>query len=103
MRALTLVGDRQLVLADIAPPPAPGANEVQVRVKAVALNHLDLWGFRGMAFAKRQMPLVVGVEAAGEIAAIGEDVTDFKPGQPVAMYGGLTCGTCKTCRAGRDN
>jgi alcohol dehydrogenase len=76
---------------------------VQVRVKAVALNHLDLWGFRGMAFAKRKLPLVVGAEAAGEIAAAGPDVTGFKPGNPVVMYGALTCGTCKACREGRDN
>jgi alcohol dehydrogenase len=103
MRALTLVADRKLELRDVAAPAAPGPGEVQVRVKAVALNHLDLWGFRGMAFAKRQMPLVVGVEAAGEIAALGAGVTGFKAGQPVAMYGGLTCGTCKACREGRDN
>jgi alcohol dehydrogenase len=76
---------------------------VQIRVKAVALNHLDLWGFRGMAFAKRQMPLVVGVEAAGEIAAAGNGVTNFKVDQQVVMYGGLTCGVCKACREGRDN
>jgi alcohol dehydrogenase len=103
MRALTLVADRKLELRDAPPPPAPAAGEVQIRVKAVALNHLDLWGFRGMAFAKRQMPLVVGVEAAGEIAAVGNGVTSFKPGQPVVMYGGLTCGVCKACREGRDN
>jgi alcohol dehydrogenase len=103
MRALTLVGDRKLELREVAPPPAPGAGEVQVRVKAVALNHLDLWGFRGMAFAKRQLPLVVGVEAAGEIAAVGAGVSGFKPGDPVVMYGAKTCGVCKACREGRDN
>ncbi|MBV9348264.1 MAG: zinc-binding dehydrogenase [Pseudolabrys sp.] len=103
MRALTLVGDRKLELREISAPPAPAANEVQVRVKAVALNHLDLWGFRGMAFAKRQMPLVVGVEAAGEVEALGAGVTNFKKGQPVVMYGALTCGQCKACRQGRDN
>jgi len=103
MRALTLVSDRKLELREIAPPPPPGAGEVQVRVKAVALNHLDLWGFRGMAFAKRQMPLVVGVEAAGEIAALGAGVSGLKVGEPVALYGGMTCGTCKACREGRDN
>jgi alcohol dehydrogenase len=102
MRALTLIGDRKLELRDAPPPPPPGAGEVQVRVKAVALNHLDLWGFRGMAFAKRQLPLVVGVEASGEIAATG-DGANFKVGQPVVMYGGLTCGVCKACREGRDN
>jgi alcohol dehydrogenase len=103
MRALRLVADRNLELADIPPPPPPGPNEVQIRVKAVGLNHIDLWGFRGMAFAKRQLPLVVGAEAAGEIAAIGPDVVNLKPGDPVVMYGGITCGTCKACREGRDN
>jgi len=103
MRALTLVADRKIELADIPAPPPPQAGEVQVRVKAVGLNHLDLWGFRGMAFAKRKLPLVVGAEAAGEIAAVGPGVTTFKPGDPVVMYGALTCGTCKACREGRDN
>src|SRR5246127_1872624 len=103
MRALTLVADRKIGVTDIAPAPAPRAGEVQIRVKAVGLNHLDLWGFRGMAFAKRKLPLVVGAEAAGEIVAIGQDVTGFKPGDPVVMYGALTCGTCKACREGRDN
>jgi alcohol dehydrogenase len=55
-----------------------------------------------MAFAKRKLPLVVGAEAAGEIAAVGPDV-GFKTGDRVVMYGALTCGTCKACREGRDN
>jgi len=76
---------------------------VQVRIKAVGLNHLDLWGFRGMAFAKRQLPLVVGAEASGEIAAVGPGVSQFKPGQKVVMYGAMTCGKCVNCREGRDN
>ena len=103
MRALILIGDRKLQLADAADPPSPGAGEVQVRVKAVALNHLDVWGFRGMAFVKRKLPLVVGAEASGEIAAVGSGVSTFKAGDPVVMYGGLTCGTCPACREGRDN
>src|SRR3982074_3139645 len=103
MRALTLVADRKLELADIPAPPPPEAGEGQVRVKAVGLNHLDLWGFRGMAFAKRKLPLVVGAEAAGEIAAGGPGVTAFERGGPVVMYGAFACGTCKACREGRDN
>jgi len=43
-----------------------------------------------------------GVEAAGEIAAIGAGVTSLKPGDRVVGYGGLTCGTCKACREGRE-
>src|SRR5712691_6079005 len=103
MRALTLIADRKLELADVPSPAAPAAGEVQVAIKAVALNHLDLWGYRGMAFAKRKMPVVVGVEAAGEIAAVGAGTAELKPGDPVVLYGALTCGTCKACRAGRDN
>jgi alcohol dehydrogenase len=103
MRALILVADRKIELADMPAPAPPQAGEVQIRVRAVGLNHLDLWGFRGMAFAKRKLPLVVGAEAAGEIAAVGAGVTAFKPGDPVVMYGALTCGTCKACREGRDN
>jgi alcohol dehydrogenase len=103
MRALTLIADRNLTLAEVPPPAPPGTAEVQVRVKAVALNHLDLWGFRGMAFAKRNLPLVVGAEASGEIAAVGAGVSGFKPGDKVVMYGALTCGTCPACREGRDN
>jgi alcohol dehydrogenase len=103
MRALTLVADRKLELRDVPPPPPPAAGDVQIRVKAVALNHIDVWGWRGMAFAKRQMPLVVGAEAAGEVAAVGAGVSAFKPGDPVAMYGAMTCGHCKACREGRDN
>src|SRR6266540_6019703 len=103
MRALTLVADRKLELCELPEPPAPGADEVQVRVRAMALNHIDVWGYRGMAFAKRKFPLVVGAEAAGEIAAVGGEATQFKPGQPVVMYGALTCGHCRACREGRDN
>src|ERR1700726_378751 len=103
MRALALIADRKLELTDRPPPPPPARGEVQIRVKTVGLNHLDLWGYRGMAFAKRKMPVVVGVEAAGEIAAVGADTDGFKPGDPVVMYGALTCGICKACREGRDN
>ncbi len=53
MRALALIADRKLDLVDLPAPPPPGSGEVQIRVKAVGLNHLDLWGYRGMAFAKR--------------------------------------------------
>jgi len=103
MRALQLLADRDLVLHEVAPPPPPGEGEVQLRIRAVGLNFLDVWGFRGMAFAKRAYPLAVGAEATGEIAAIGPGVTGLKIGQRVVPFGALTCGTCRQCQRGRDN
>jgi NADPH:quinone reductase-like Zn-dependent oxidoreductase len=103
MRALRLVGDRKLELAEVDAPAAPGPGEVQIRTRAIALNHIDVWGWRGMAFAKRKLPVVVGAEAVGEIVASGEGVTGFKPGELVVPYGAYTCGQCKACLDGRDN
>ncbi|MCB4821839.1 zinc-binding dehydrogenase [Roseicella aerolata] len=103
MRALRLFGDRDTRLVEMEPPPPPGPGEVQLRMRAVALNHIDVWGWRGMAFAKRQMPLTVGAEAVGEVAAIGPGVAGWRLGQLAVPYGALTCGQCRACREGRDN
>jgi alcohol dehydrogenase len=103
MRALRLLSERDLEIADIPEPPSPGPGMAVVRVRAVALNHTDVWGYRGMAFAKRKLPIVVGAEASGEVAAVGEGVTGYSAGDPVVMYGALTCGQCEACREGRDN
>ncbi|MDR3536795.1 MAG: zinc-binding dehydrogenase [Acetobacteraceae bacterium] len=103
IRALQLLADREVALRDIDPPPPPGPGEAQIRIRSVGLNHIDVWGFRGMAFAKRIYPLSVGAEAAGEIVAIGDGVTNVAPGDRVVPFSALTCGTCKPCRQGRDN
>src|ERR1700691_997805 len=103
MRALQLRADRDIALVQRDPPPPPAPGEVQLRIHAVGLNHIDVWGFRGMAFAKRQYPLVVGAEAAGEVVAVGEGVTGLAPGDHVVPYAALVCGACKPCRTGREN
>ncbi|AQX19597.1 zinc-binding dehydrogenase [Bartonella sp. WD16.2] len=103
MRALQLLNERQLEITNIAPPPPPSPGEVTVRIKAIALNHIDVWGWRGMAFAKRKMPLTIGAEASGEIIQLGNGVENLQPGQIVSIYGAQTCGLCKACREGRDN
>ena len=103
MRALTLTGDRKIEILEIDAPPPPGPSEVQIGIKAIGLNHIDVWGWRGMAFAKRKLPLIVGVEAAGQITAVGPDVTTSKIGDRVVTYGAQTCGKCKACQEGRDN
>ena len=103
MRALQLVEDRKLETVDVPPPPPPGMGEVKLRIKAVALNHIDVWGWRGMAFAKRKLPLVIGAEASGEVESIGPGVSGLVTGQLVSIYGARTCGLCRACREGRDN
>ncbi len=103
MRALQLLADREIALMQRDPPPPPSSGEVQVRVRFVGLNHIDVWGFRGMAFAKRLFPLSVGAEAACEVVAIGEGVTAVQPGDRVVPYAALVCGTCPACVRGREN
>ena len=103
MHALQLVEDRRLETVDLPPPPPPSVGEVTVAISAVALNHIDVWGWRGMAFAKRKMPLVIGAEAAGIVETIGPGVAGLAPGQLVSIYGARTCGLCRNCREKRDN
>src|SRR5262249_32908716 len=103
MRALQLVADRTLELVEVPDPPEPAPGHVEIAIRAVGLNHLDLWGFRGMAFVRRTLPLIVGVEAAGEVVRAGSAGSRFQPGDPVVMYGALTCNACPACHAGRDN
>jgi NADPH:quinone reductase-like Zn-dependent oxidoreductase len=103
MRALQLLGDRQVAVTERDVPPPPAEQEVQLRVKVVGLNHIDVWGFRGMAFAKRAYPLTVAAESACEVVSVGAGVTAVKPGDRVVPYGALTCGECRFCLRGQDN
>jgi alcohol dehydrogenase len=103
IRALQLLADREIALVHRDAPPPPAPEEVQLRVRFVGLNHIDVWGFRGMAFAKRQFPLSVGAEAACEVVAVGDDVPNLRPGDRVVPYAALICGTCRACMGGREN
>lgn len=103
MLAVIVRAERDISVIETDPPPPPGEDEVQLAIRAVALNHIDVWGWRGMVFAKRKLPLIAGVEAAGEVVAIGPNVTGLEVGQLVAPYGARTCGHCEACRQGRDN
>ena len=103
MRALRLVKEEQLEFGTVDDPAPPKAHEVLVRVRAVSLNHIDLFGLRGMAFAKRTLPLVVGVECSATVEKLGGAVSSFREGETVVVYPGLFCGTCPACKARRAN
>jgi alcohol dehydrogenase len=103
MRAVQLLKERRPVVTEIDVPERPLADEVQVRIGAVALNHIDVWSWRGMAFAKRTLPIVLGAEAGGEVIAVGSEVEGLDVGDVVSLYGAHTCGRCVPCLEGRDN
>jgi NADPH:quinone reductase-like Zn-dependent oxidoreductase len=86
-----------------APDPVIRANEALVRVKACALNHLDLWVRRGMPNVPIPLPHIPGSDIAGEIAQIGSEVTTVRVGQKVVLAPLVSCGKCAACVAGIDN
>jgi NADPH:quinone reductase-like Zn-dependent oxidoreductase len=86
-----------------APEPAIGARDVLVRVRACALNRLDLWVRAGLPTVAIPLPHIPGSDVAGEVAKIGADVTNVRVGQKVLLAPGVTCGKCPACLAGLDN
>jgi NADPH:quinone reductase-like Zn-dependent oxidoreductase len=84
-----------------APDPQPAPGRVVVRVRACALNHLDLWERRGLDRVRLPLPHISGSDIAGEIAD-GSD-SEFPIGTRVMLQPGLRCGACAACRDGRDN
>ncbi len=85
------------------PDPKLSPTEVLVRVRACALNHLDLWVRRGLPGITIPMPHIPGSDISGEVARVGELVTRVKVGQKVLLAPGLSCGQCAACSAGADN
>src|SRR5271170_2062612 len=91
-----------LQYTDVEEPPLR-ANEVLIRVRACALNHLDLWVRQGIPGVPIPLPHIPGSDVAGEIAQIGAEVTTVRVGQRVVLAPGVTCGNCAACLAGLDN
>ncbi len=85
------------------PDPVAGPGEVTVRVRACALNHLDLWLRNGVPGHRFPLPLVPGSEIAGDVAAVGAGVTDLAAGTPCLVASGVSCGVCLRCLAGLDH
>ncbi|ULR40286.1 zinc-binding dehydrogenase [Thermus sp. NEB1569] len=95
-------GPEVLKVAEM-PTPEPGPKEVRIRVRAAALNHLDIWVRKGVASPKLPLPHILGADASGVVDAVGPGVTGFAPGDEVVVNPGLSCGHCERCLAGEDN
>jgi NADPH:quinone reductase-like Zn-dependent oxidoreductase len=95
-------GPEKLALLDV-PDPTVGPGEVLVRVRACALNHLDLFVREGIPALKTPLPFWTGCDIAGEVAEVGPGVTGVTVGERVAVNPNLTCGRCEFCRQGEDS
>jgi NADPH:quinone reductase-like Zn-dependent oxidoreductase len=106
MRALCLTatgGPDHLAILDIPRPQRPGPGQVRIAVRAVALNHLDLWVADGLPGAPiAAFPFVVGTDATGEVTEAGVGVTEVAVGDRVVVNAGTSCGDCEACRAQRE-
>jgi NADPH:quinone reductase-like Zn-dependent oxidoreductase len=100
-----------LEYADL-PTPEPGPGEVLVRLKAAALNRLDLWVRQGWPGIRLEYPHIPGADGAGEVAALGENADSVhRPGESrswavgdrVVINSNLSCGECEYCLSGMDN
>ena len=101
MKALLLTDYMQLTLTDMA-VPAIGPQDVLIRVRSCGICGSDVHGIDGST-GRRIPPLVMGHEAAGVIAEVGRDVSDWKAGDRVTFDSTISCGACAFCRAGDIN
>lgn len=86
-----------------APDLVPGSpRDVVVRLRAAALNHIDLWNRKGLTGMKVEFPHILGADGAGVVEEAGSEVTHLKEGDAVCIYPPVGCGGCEFCRTARD-
>ena len=85
-----------------APDPVVPPGWALVRVRACALNHLDIWQRRGLDRVQIPLPHISGADVAGEVVSMNGE-SSVAPGTRVMLQPGLSCGRCDACQAGREN
>src|SRR5207253_4858928 len=85
------------------PTPPLRPNDVLVRVRAAALNHIDLWVRKGLPRLRLTFPHIPGADASGVVERVGEAVTKVQPGAEIMIAPGISCGVCTYCVSGQDN
>lgn len=101
MKALVLTAASTFELQDV-PTPSPAPGEVLVAVRACGICGSDVHGMDGST-GRRQPPIIMGHEAAGAVAAVGEGVTAWRAGDRVTFDSTVYCGACTFCKQGRVN
>jgi len=102
MKALCVQSPHHLVIEERPVPAIQAANEVLIKVKAAGICGSDVHIYHGTS-PVATYPRVIGHEIAGEILAIGTQVTDFAVGDRVVMDPVIYCGNCYQCKTGRRN
>lgn len=106
MRAVTIraYGGPEQVRVDDVPRPEPRQpDDVVVRLRCAALNHLDLFVLSGLPGVKHEFPWVLGGDGAGVVEAVGPAVTSVQPGDQVLINPGLWCNACRFCEQGEHS
>lgn len=106
MKALVIRGHgdvSQLAVADLPRPAVRDTRDVLVRIRAAALNHLDLWTLHGLPGLSLTFPHVLGGDGAGVVQEVGDEVRAVKPGDRVLLNPGLSCYRCEYCLAGEHS
>jgi NADPH:quinone reductase-like Zn-dependent oxidoreductase len=88
---------------DLAVPPLDAPGQVRVRVRAAALNHLDVFTVGGLPGVTITPPWVLGADGTGVIDAVGDGVTTVVPGDRVVINAGISCRTCEFCLRGEHS
>jgi len=96
-------GGPEALVYEETPDPSIQANEVLIRVRACALNHLDLFVRAGIPGMKFGMPHVLGSDIAGEVVEVGSLCERVQPGWRVLLSPGTSCRQCEACLSGQDN
>jgi NADPH:quinone reductase-like Zn-dependent oxidoreductase len=96
-------GGPEVIQIGQQPIPEPRAGEVLVRLRAAALNHMDLWVRNGWPGIKLSYPHISGADGAGVIEALGPGVEGWSLGERVVIDSVLSDGTCEFCLRGDDN
>ena len=94
-------GGPEVLRFEDVPDPKPRKDQVLVRVKACAMNHLDIWVRKGLPGVN--LPHILGSDVAGEVVETGEYITGFQPGQRVLLVPMSFCNRCPYCTSGRQN
>lgn len=96
-------GGTDVLVYEEAPEPKIKANQALIRVRACALNHLDLFVRAGIPGMKFPLPHILGSDIAGEVVEAGELCERVKPGWRVLLSPGTSCRQCEQCLNGQDN